>query len=397
MSKILDYDQFIEHIGNEKLYKLFPKLLKCHDIQYRENAEFKIDNFDHKECTNGIHFTTQRFLCTWILSRDDYYICEIIPDKSSKYVILNDKIKTNFIKISSFDILSEFIINHIELFSNDILLLFKWSCSNGCLDIIKYLYENIKSCELIANLNKTNDNLFVRQVFSSVIIYNHIDILQYLCEIIKIDKNIFKMDFCHLCNNACRYGYINIVKYLHKNLEFTKEYFQSNNNMACQLACIYGHINIVKYFHQEIGFTDKNDFQSDDKTPLWQMTLHYGQLDIVKYLQEAFQLTKIDFETENIHDSLCIRICDNNHLNAIKYLHQDLGFTKEDFQILNNRPCKIACANNYVNIVKYLYENIGLTKEDFESDNNYVYRQAMSNNYIDIATYLRDVVGVVYH
>jgi len=244
---ILNYDEFIKLNNGKRLFKLFPKYLKCYDIQYCENKTFTIDNFDDIECRNGMHVTSQDHILYWLNYRSDsYYFCEIIPNKTAKFVIFDNKIKTNICDIGNlFEIqyIIQYLHKEIGLTKEDFQLnnVCRWACLNCYIDVVKYLHQEIK-----------------------------------------LTKQDFQSDNNEACILACANGCIDIVKYLHQVIKLTKKDFQSNNNYACHWACQDDHLDVVKYLHEEIGLT-KQDFQLSSKYA-HKLNCENRCLDVGKYL-----------------------------------------------------------------------------------------------------------------
>jgi len=182
---ILNYDEFMKIIDGKRLFKLFPKDLKCYDIQYCENKTFISNCFDDSECINGIHFASQDDILYWLSFRHDtYYFCEIIPNKEAKYVVFDSKIKTNICDVG-------------KLFNIH--------------DLIKYLHEEV---------GLTKKDLQPKHKDSCAwSCINSIDTVKYLHHKIGFTKE----DFQPYHNWACLNGNLDIVIYLHKEVELTKE------------------------------------------------------------------------------------------------------------------------------------------------------------------------------
>jgi len=350
MSKILNYDQFMHMIDNEKIYKLFPKNLKSHDIQYEENKTFTVSNFDNKECQNGIHITLFPYIFEWTCNCNYYYICEIIPDKNAKYVLYGNKIKTDIINVTNVSKISDFIISNI--YDNEIRrfdvsrLLLLWSGVNNHVDVIEVIHKKyIKS--------KDSSSIFygygLNTVCEQVSICGHVDVIKYLHEKLKVTREHLTQTLT--LSNACSSGHLNIVEYLHKSVGFVKKDFEINSSSICEKVCYYGHVHIIEYLHKEVG------------------------------------LTKQHFRQKNNYDY-------GHHVNVIKYLHNELKFTKEDLMSDNHYLCMNVCSNGHIDSVKYLHKDVGLTKEDFEINNNSIYVNTYKFKYFDVTKYLLNEVKI---
>jgi len=156
---ILSYEEFMVVNNGKKLFKLFPKDLKCHDIQYEENKTFYANNFTEVTCRDGIYFTQLDYLFEWLCFRtNSYYICEIIPRKDAQYILENNKIKTNICDVGKlYQNIIGFLCEEVELTEEDLMAdkkhFITWVSRSCC--IIAYLYE----IKLIKLINKDHEPL----------------------------------------------------------------------------------------------------------------------------------------------------------------------------------------------------------------------------------------------
>ena len=316
MSKILDYNQFIQHVGNKKLYKLFPKNLKCHNVQYKENETFTVTNFDDEKYDNGKCIILFDYVISHTYSNNYYYICEIIPHVNAKYIVYDQVIKTNIINVTTIINLSDFTINNIDkIYKFDIPHILSQAVENNHVDVIKAVYENnVKNNDLLKILFGCKLDTMCKIAFE----HGYIDVVKFLHEKFRLSKQFFQTN--HIYTSAFLQGHINIIEFLHKNIGFTKEDFIANNNYCCQLCCHNGYIDIIKYLHKEVGFTKK------------------------------------DFIANNNY--CCQFGCYSGYVDIIKYLHKEVGFTKKDFELNNNDLYVTAYRFKHLHIVKYLLEEV---------------------------------------
>jgi len=278
---IINYDEFIKVNNGKKLFKLFPKNLKCYDIQYCENATFIVDNFDDTVCNNGIHVTTQDYIFHWLKYRGEtYYFCEIIPNVNAKFVIFDDKIKTNICDIG-------------KLFDS--------------YEFIKYLHQEIR-------LTKEDFQSYDNCICIWACDGGHLNVVKYLHEEIGLTKEDFKSCFDSICKPICTLGYLDIIKYFYEEIGLSKEDFQSNNNHACKWACKNGHIDVVKYFHKEMRMS-KEDFQSNNA---YKWAHQYGYIDVVEYLHKEIGMSKKIFQT--VDNYVYKNTLKKNIIVVVKYL-----------------------------------------------------------------------------
>ncbi|EGG22289.1 hypothetical protein DFA_04407 [Cavenderia fasciculata] len=212
------------------------------------------------------------------------------------------------------------------------------ACSNGFIDIVKYLhYNRTEGCTTYAmdnaaryghlnilkflHLNRT-EGCSMDNILYNAASNGHLDIVKFLYKHRTEEYSCYAMDL------ASRNGYIDVVKYLY-------EHKTEGATNALDWAAECGNIDVVKYLHEQ---------RSEDATTYaMEIASREGFIDIVKYLHEH--------RTEGATTRAMDWAAECGRMEVVKYLHFNCteGATTDAMDM--------AAKNGHIEVVKFLFEN----------------------------------------
>lgn len=216
---------------------------------------------------------------------------------------------------------SDCLKNNLSYIVNNNIILLKF-CINGSIISINDL-QNINDVTNYESIKYLHEELLLKndEWYNQITAWN-IHIVKYLCEIVKLDDKVFKLNLNYLINNNID----GIISYLLSTISFSKNDFKN--------VLYYKNLKMLEYVH-------KNEL-ADIKSDVIMSNLRID-LDIIKYLHKEVNFTKDDFRKENL--IIIKKLCDDVPeleilFDIIKYLHMEVGFISNDFthfiQYINN-------------------------------------------------------------
>lgn len=236
--------------------------------------------------------------------------------------------------------------------------LFHDVCSNGHIDIAKWLVELCEKYQDRINIHAENE-----QPFRSVCEYGHLDIAKWLIKIGEETYGRINIDAISPNNGhtpllvACMNGRIEIAKWL-ISLEGTfgtKINIHYNNEYIFYNACMYGKLEACKWL---IKLGEKShgkiDIHADNE---WPFMSSCGDLPLVKYLIE---LGENGYGKFNIHinkEKAFRYACRNKTTDVAEYLIElgENGYGKIDIHAKKDKAFHNAIQYTNYDMMKYLY------------------------------------------
>ena len=217
------------------------------------------------------------------------------------------------------------------------------ACTFGCLEVVKYLVNEIK-------LNLNILNLDDQTCFHLASGHGYIAIVEFLinystANIILPDKKGQTPLII-----ACQYGHLNVYKYLFTKLDSGvasgKEGYDS-----LYIACRYGSLDIVKYLVEELNIGPLcKDRQG--LTPFHHACAG-GFLELVRYLNSA---TLLGITDDKGYTSLH-HASQYGNLEVVQYLVSQRPYELMISSHDNNTPLHLATKHNKISIVMYFLDN----------------------------------------
>ena len=228
------------------------------------------------------------------------------------------------------------------------------AAKNGCLDVVKWIYNEYKK-----TLNLTdNGKLVIQHAIEITAARGNLEIIKWLYENIQIDKKIYLNMSLNINYNICRpkamdlaaqNGHFEIVKWLYEN---HKGLFESSINSA---ICTYqamdgaatnGHFEIVKWLYENQKELLMNPTKTIYTINTINMAAKKGHLEMVKWLYE-----------KNIRSKWAIHYAaSEGHLETVKWLY-DIYFLQQPiidvdiYQVIN-----WAVMSGHLNVVEWLMQ-----------------------------------------
>ncbi|EFA79228.1 hypothetical protein PPL_07646 [Heterostelium album PN500] len=270
-------------------------------------------------------------------------------------------------------------------------IVFKWNkvilspsilAGNGYLELLKH-YANEHRYSIIYN---------AYSVLNNSIIANHLNIIKYLCEDLKVDS-LAKDDKDNLFRLASRFSRLQIIRYLVEVWNIDLDYYA-----AFIESPLSGDITIVKYLSEQIAVADikqnrypKTVFEMAAKsgdvnilewlysnqsvchTAGWGSVYHSaiegGHLPMVEYLLERNnhnnninnnikQSLELDSYLQQTRKYIIDFGIEKDKLEIVKLLHS-VWFKNQNKEFKSNNAYKFAINNGNCEMLEWLEENVG--------------------------------------
>jgi hypothetical protein len=234
---------------------------------------------------------------------------------------------------------------------------FESACSNGHLEVVKWLYNNF--------IDKININEHYSNIFKNVIHHNKLEIAKLLYSLKEkpIMHDLYTTEFIRACVN----GKLEMVKWLYSIGDVCiedKPNIHFNNEEAFKYASKNGHLQIVNWL---INLEDKPNIHVDDDFA-FKYACHNGHLNIAKLLYYSFD-DKPNIHAE--HEDAFRYACHNGHLETAKWLYS-LG--NINIHANNEDAFKYACYEGQLDIAKWLYSLDD--KPLIDAENHFAFKNA---------------------
>ena len=195
--------------------------------------------------------------------------------------------------------------------------------------------------------------------------YNHIDIVEFLCEH-KADIELQNKKGYTPLHSACDRGHLTIVEYLVETCKaniFAKSF---EGKIPIHIASQWGRIEVIKYFANMIIDGKPFDLEVTDnsgRTPFY-LTIQYNHIDSAKYLIHE---KNVNIETRNIYDNTALHVASmNGYIAIVRYyfevLHQDPNIRGYNDRTLLH----VAANNNRFEVATYLIEQQNFDVNDLD-------------------------------
>jgi len=165
---------------------------------------------------------------------------------------------------------------------------FRWACTNGHLEVAKWLWEIKPTIDITAD-----DGYAFRGACTSC----HVEVIKWLYKLYSENTNIIitriSMDIILAFMSACRKGHLEILKWILIEAPYRKENFYDKNYVDDHLK----------------------DYISDDGA--FRIACDYGRLEVAKWVVEEFNPT-IDISSNN--NKAFINACKNGNLEIAEWL-----------------------------------------------------------------------------
>jgi hypothetical protein len=194
--------------------------------------------------------------------------------------------------------------DYTKLSQNDLNNSLKDACTNGDLELAKYL---ISSNELHIHADISHNKW---QAIKLATAAGHIEVVKYFLE--DIQNHYPNIVF----NVACQNGKIEILKHL-----FTTEEFQSQRNpiwyYGCLSATTEGQAQVLDYF---LNTTEFSQFIQNEKIDeFFTGACSFGHISVLEYLIKLPRFIQNNSLNDACNKGL-INACDNNEKAVIRYL-----------------------------------------------------------------------------
>jgi len=228
---------------------------------------------------------------------------------------------------------------------SDIDELFAFVCSDGYLDVAKYLYQKTK-----INFNSKTLLMTCRN--------NYFEISEWLMSLID-KKNAKSFDFEKILNISCEKGNLNITKRILEN--YPGNYIYNDNFYCLRIACINGHIDIVKFF---LEFIKSLNVHTQDEL-IFRLACENGQIHLAKYLLKTYP----DICISKLDNYAFKHACLNCHTETAKWL-LEMNPVIINEKVSKERFTKLIKNNNIELITLFLQSYFDL-QNDYEEIFNF--------------------------
>ncbi len=240
---------------------------------------------------------------------------------------------------------------------------FTKACEKGHYDVVKYLAELHINYPEYAKINFNYDDMMA---FRAACINGHYEIVKYMCDFcINFPNSYNVIDFYDMEDpyakeydkdyhkyggsviyTAFVYGHLNIVKYLVELYKYNKNYKPITQyvslNSCLEAASEYGHLDIVKYLVEL--YKNDNTYEQFSDYMIGECLIvasRYEKYHIVKFFIDLYKNNK-DYKTI--------------YLNALnRALHMSLMMNYKSIAYLLTLHCK---KNKYYHIINYYLKNV---------------------------------------
>lgn len=230
--------------------------------------------------------------------------------------------------------------HYIKIYTKDIHgekeVLFRSSCYNGHLEIVKFLWSLDHNIDIHA---------YDEYAFRMSCYNGHLEVAKFLWSLNKgIDIHIENED---IFRSSCIRGHLEVVKFLwslNQNINI-----HVSNEFAFRYSCLRGHFEVVKFLwslnkkidiHANNEDAESNEFTSAARIRVYEFAFRdsccNGHLEIAKYLWSLNQNIDIHINNDKIFKTCCFQ----NKLEIVKFLitiYEQENNTKY-LKILDKRP-----------------------------------------------------------
>ena len=292
-------------------------------------------------------------------------------------------------------LVEEFGVNWRE----DLDKCFRWCCSMGYLDVVKWLW---KISDGSIDIHAKNDNAFLWGCVNG-----HLDVARWLWKVCSENKHNGSIDI-HNDNTftwSCSNGHLDVAKWLWK-VSNGRIDIHAKNEKVFRWSCEYGRLNVIKWLWKicsENKHNDSIDISSEQTIPVRNIDIHaennyaFGESCYSGHLKVAKWLWMIC--PENKHNGSMYTHADNEYtfkrscmygnLDVVKWLWE-ISNEKIDIHAENDYAFRWACLGGHLNIAKWLCK-ISNGKIDIHAENDYAFRWSCRNGYMNVVKWLWEV------
>lgn len=322
------YEKFKKRLKKKEDNKIFLKITnkqEYHDgYQYKDGLNVldkkmdKMKRYDNQE----IFFTDPNNICGFLRYGENLRIVKLpTNDKNLKTIKNVDRWHTNGLillkKYDLFDIETWKMLENIGINVNaSNYYIMEWATSNGCLELVKYIFESTKS------------DTYIDEAMRFAAKKGHINIVEYL----KNKTDITFMDNIILIE-AVEKNHIKMVEYLIQN----GCNIMARENSAIEIAVKNGNLDMLKLIIK-YGGSVKNAFN---------VASINGRFEIIQYLvnNNIIDITNPSFDI--------VLAAAWGHLDIVKYLLKNGA----NISSQNNKAIKMAKMNNRTDVVDFLLKH----------------------------------------
>ncbi|KAH0793308.1 ankyrin repeat protein [Histomonas meleagridis] len=286
------------------------------------------------------------------------------------------------------------------------------SCESGNLPLVKLLFNYV-------TLQQDEKEFLLHMTAKE----GDLQIMKYLIEELKINKEAKDVEDWTTLHIACHYGNLQVIKYLVEEQKVNINAKNKYHEIPFHFSCGYGDLEVVKYLYDKGA--DINAVE-DRGYPSAFFAVQNGKLNILQYLIEkgfdiyyssndkvtilhvsarkSFPCLKYLIEScngdLNLKDidgkGLLHFACLGGNLENVKYLIEVHKFNKEEKTNEQLTPLHFACIGGNFDVVKYLME-LPVDKEAKDKWGWTPFFFACQNGNLDVVKYMIDNQNVMYN
>jgi ankyrin repeat protein len=211
------------------------------------------------------------------------------------------------------------------------------ACETGKLDIIENLLSE----------NKINIYIHKYEAFKLSCSNGHVDVVKYLLTIKDININVYKDDG-KIFKKICTDGYFDLVVLI---LNINENIHYDICKKSFREACVNGHVKIAKYLEKYLPASVNEPFCRFNS--LFCDVCKNGHLEVVKFL---LNMKDNNININSRYDYAFRGACCNGHFSVVEYLLNRHN-NNIDINIDSMYAFKISLENRYDNISMLLYKH----------------------------------------
>ncbi|XP_055954300.1 uncharacterized protein LOC126808841 isoform X2 [Patella vulgata] len=297
----------------------------------------------HESCRNGT-IETVKFLINEVgLNINDRNINGQTPATYCCFSKINPVEKLKFLSLKG---------ANLGAVDNNNCSLLQISCSQGIIETVKYLVNEIGLC-----VNHKDINGMTPAMYSAVSNINPLDKLTFL-SLKGANLDIVNNNNCSLLHLSCSHGIIETVKYLVNEIKLNVNH-KDVNGCTPAMDCTASNINPVDKL-KFLSLKGANlDVVNNNNCSLLQISCGQGIIETVKYLVNEIELNVNHKDVNGVTPAMDCTVSNINPVDKLKFL----SLKGANLDVVDNNNCsllQISCSQGIIETVKYLVNEIEL-------------------------------------